>query len=268
MKTLDTHRQTQHRTPFTQLRRKLYFSFPSDQFRLAIYVPVEVATDSMDTKLTSSTVLTPRLPRMQSFVASNIEPENITATTQDLSVQQEGGSPGSSEDSFTSAEETLASNQVAQLILERDDLRKELDASRRQLEAARRDSAALERQVRDLHLKISAGAKDLKLQVTELTAKVRYHESGRAKTYQNGVMDGMRSHVSTNERMILLQQVEAYKSEAAKWRMEAFRQGSDAISQCWQASVDEAVRREREKDALVMKVLRDEIAALKSKKEG
>lgn len=222
----------------------------------------------MITSQTSSVVSTPTLPQTQGLTASNTELENRIASSEQCSIQQDGESPDSSEDSFASAEETLSSNQVAQLILERNDSRKELDASRRQLEVVRRDSAALERQVRDLHLKLSEGAKDLKLQVTELTAKVRYHESGRAKTYQNGMMDGMRSQASTNERMMLMQQVEAYKGEAAKWRMEAFRQGSEAISQCWQASVVEAVRREREKDALVMQVLQDEIAALKSMKEG
>jgi hypothetical protein len=154
--------------------------------------------------------------------------------------------------------------------LQSNKLRGELDASRRQLEAARMNSATLERQMRDLHLKMSEGAQDLKRQVTDLNAKVQDHESGRAhaQAYQNGMMYTIQSQHATEERTIFMQQIAAYKAEADKWRMEAFGQGSAAISQCWQASVDEAVRREREKDAFVMKVLRDQLAALKSKKEG
>jgi len=229
----------------------------------------------MATNQTTSVVLTPRTPLRQGLTVSNIEPDRVTLFVEQRSAQQHGNGvegPDSSSGSFVSAEENMKIARleisVCEIGLEREKLRKEIDQSRRQHEAIRRKSAALERQVQDLKLKASEGAKDLKRQVTELTAKVQYHESGRAQTYQNGVVDGMRSQVSTNERTILLQQVEAYKAEAAKWRMEAYRQGSEAISQCWQASVDEAVRREREKDALVMALLRDEIAALKSKKEG
>jgi hypothetical protein len=161
-----------------------------------------------------------------------------------------------------------------EIALDRDKLRGELEVSRRQLEAARRNSATLERQARDLHFKRCEGNKGLKRQVADLTAKMRDHESGYAQTYRNGVQEGMRSlpfaHLNgvIDERVVLLQQVEAYKAEAAKWRMDAFRQGSETVSRCWQASVDEAVRREREKDVFVMEVLRDEIAVLKSKKEG
>jgi hypothetical protein len=158
-------------------------------------------------------------------------------------------------------------NSTREIALDCDKLRGKLDVSRRQLEAAYRNSATLERQMQDLHLNSSEGAKELKRKVTVLTAKVRDHESGRDYTqaYQEGVWAGMQSQSYTDE---LLKQVEAYKALAAKWRNEAYGKGSEAVSRCWQASVDEAVRREREKDAFVMKVLRDELTALKSKKEG
>lgn len=160
-----------------------------------------------------------------------------------------------------------------EIALDRNKLRGELDVLRRQLEAARRNNATLERQARDLHFERCEGDKALKRQVADLTAKVRDHESGYAQTYHNGMMEGMRllpfAHQNgvIDERVVLLQQVEAYKAEAAKWRMDALRQGSETVSRCWQASVDEAVRREREKDAFAMEVLRDELAVLKSKKE-
>jgi chromosome segregation ATPase len=180
------------------------------------------------------------------------------------------------ESDITSEREKLRESESStrEIALDRDKLRGELDVSRRQLEAARRNSATLERQARDLHFKRCEGDKGLKRQVADLTAKMRDHESGYAQTYRNGVQEGMRSlpfaHLNgvIDERVVLLQQVEAYKAEAAKWRMDAFRQGSETVSRCWQASVDEAVRREREKDVFVMEVLRDEIAVLKSKKEG
>lgn len=228
-------------------------------------------------------------PQMQGLTASYTERESRTASSDGRSFQPDGrGVEGSesSGNSFVSAQASIESSgthqavmllihKIAQLekstheiTLERDELQKESVTSRRHLEAARRNSATLERQVKDLLLKVSEGAQDLKREVAELAAKVQYHESGRAQTYQNGVMDGMRSQSSANERAILLQQVEAYKAEAAKWRMEAFRHGSEAISRCWQASVDEAVRREREIDALVMRALRDELAALKPKRES
>jgi hypothetical protein len=158
-------------------------------------------------------------------------------------------------------------NSTREIALDCDKLRGELGVSRRQLDAAYRNSAILECQMQDLHLKSLEGAKDLKRKVTVLTAKVRDHESGRDYTqaYQQGVWAGTKSQPYTDE---LLKQVEAYKALAAKWRNEAYGKGSEAISRCWQASVDEAVRREREKDAFVMKVLRDELTTLKSKKEG
>jgi hypothetical protein len=158
-------------------------------------------------------------------------------------------------------------NSTREIALDYDKLRGELDVSRRQLEAAYRNGATLERQMQDFHLKSSEGAKDLKRKVTVLTAKVRDHESGRDYTqaYQEGVWAGMHSQSYTDD---LLKQVEAYKALAAKWRNEAYGKGSEAVSRCWQASVDEAVRLEREKDAFVMKVLQDELTALKSKKEG
>jgi hypothetical protein len=161
-----------------------------------------------------------------------------------------------------------------EIALDRGKLRGELDVSHRQLEAARRNIATLERQAHDLRSKMCEGDKGLKRQVADLTARVRNHESGYAQTYRNGLLEGMLSLPFAyekgviDERVVLLQQVEAYKAEAAKWRMDAFRQGSETVSRCWQASVDEAVRREREKDAFVMEVLRDELAVLKSKQEG
>ena len=195
------------------------------------------------------------------------EREKLQSLEGDITSEREKSQSLESEITLERDKLRVSESSIREIALDHDKLRCELDMGRRQLETARRNSVTLERQVQDLHLKSLEGAKDLKRRVTDLTAKVRDHESGQDYTqaYQQGVRAGMRSQFYTDE---LLKQVEAYKAEAAKWRNAAYGQGSEAVSRCWQASVDEAVRREREKDAFVIKALRDEITALKSKKEG
>ena len=67
----------------------------------------------------------------------------------------------------------------------------------------------------------------------------------------------------SQEKTNLLQMVERQREEIAKWKGEAMGRGNEAVSACWQVSVDEAVRREREKDATVVAMLRAEIARLR-----
>jgi hypothetical protein len=159
---------------------------------------------------TTAMAPTPTPSQGQGTISSIMEPEDHTASPEHRLAQQPDGnvpeSSESSQDSFVSARE---------IALDCDKLRGELDVSRRQLETAYRNSATLERQMQDLHLNSSEGAKDLKRKVTVLTAKVRDHESGRDYTqaYQEGVWAGMQSQSYTDE---LLKQVEAYKALAAK----------------------------------------------------
>jgi hypothetical protein len=51
------------------------------------------------------------------------------------------------------------------------------------------------------------------------------------------------------------EQIQGLNAEVTQWKAEAMRAGSETISRCWQSSVDEAVRREREKDSLVVATL-------------
>jgi hypothetical protein len=196
-----------------------------------------------------------------------LERDNLRGLENEITLERDNSRRLENENALKHDMLRESENSTREIALDCDKLRGELDVSRRQLEAAYKNSATLECQMQDLHLKFLEGAKDLKRKVTDLTAKVRDHESGRDYTqaYQQGVWDGMHSQSYADE---LLKQVEAYKALASKWRNEAHGKGSEAVSRCWQASVDEAVRREREKDAFVMKVLRDELTALKSKKEG
>ncbi|KAK0357309.1 hypothetical protein LTR57_007618 [Friedmanniomyces endolithicus] len=61
---------------------------------------------------------------------------------------------------------------------------------------------------------------------------------------------------------LLHQTIERQEAEIQKWVREAMGRGSEAVSRSWQGSVDEAVRREREKDSCVIRGLREEIARL------
>jgi hypothetical protein len=155
---------------------------------------------------------------------------------------------------------------ISKLTFERNKLEKDSNLSRRQLETMRRDNDALSRQVRDLRLRLSEGDAHLKQQVTTLVAEKRELESELIVRYKRGQMDGLRTQLAVSERVILVQQVEAYKDEAAKWKQEALGKGSDVLNTCWQASVDEAVRRKREEDNMVISALQGELAALKAEK--
>ncbi|KAK1811891.1 hypothetical protein LTR12_013734 [Friedmanniomyces endolithicus] len=67
---------------------------------------------------------------------------------------------------------------------------------------------------------------------------------------------------------MLHQTIERQEVEIQKWVREAMGRGSEAVSRSWQGSVDEAVRREREKDSWVIRGLREEIARLSARSLG
>ena len=86
------------------------------------------------------------------------------------------------------------------------------------------------------------------------------------KIEHDGLLQLPPSSEADPEKYILLQQLERAQQEAQMWKNEAHGvAGNRAVSACWQASVDEAVRREREKDAFVIKALRDEISSLRGR---
>lgn len=181
------------------------------------------------------------------------------AETLDLAVREVSSMPGR-ENGTASLNGTT---------LEHQELREELQRTRRQLENERRSNEPLKRQIHDLRLKLAEGEGPLRRQIATLTEKVNELSSrpeNHAKEYLDGIRDASRP-LSPGERIIMTQQIESWKTQAEKWKAEAMRQGSETIGLCWQASVDEAVRREREKDGFVIKALQDEIAALKEKAE-
>lgn len=155
---------------------------------------------------------------------------------------------------------------IKKLTLERDKLEKDSNRNYRLLEAMRKSNDNLERQVRDLSLQLTEDSSRFRQQVITLNVEKRELKSEISGAYRQGQLDGARVQLAQNERVVLLQQVEAYKNEAAKWKQEAFGKGSEMFDICWQASIDEAVRREREADSIAMEALRRELAALKAEK--
>ncbi|GAB7330815.1 hypothetical protein MBLNU13_g02356t1 [Cladosporium sp. NU13] len=155
---------------------------------------------------------------------------------------------------------------IEKLTLERDKLEKDSNRNCRLLEAMRKSNDNLERQVRDLSLQLTEDNSRLRQQVITLANKKRAQESEISEAYRKGQLDGVRTQLATNEKVVLIQQVEVYKNEAAKWKQEALGKGSEMYNTCWQASVDEAVRRKREPDSMAIEALREELAALKAEK--
>jgi hypothetical protein len=155
---------------------------------------------------------------------------------------------------------------IKRLTLERDKLEKDSNRNYRLLEAMRTSNDNLERHVRDLNLQLAEDSSRFRQQVITLGAEKRALVSEMPEAYRRGQLDGIRTQLATNEKVVLIQQIEAYKNEAAKWKQEALGQGSEMFNTRWQASVDEAVRRKREADSLAMGVLREELAALKAEK--
>ena len=139
---------------------------------------------------------------------------------------------------------------ITKLTLERDKLEKDLSRNYHLLEAMRKSNDNLERQVRDLSLQLTEDSSRLRQQVITLANGKRAHESEISEAYRRGQLDGIRTQLATNEKVVLIQQVEASKNEAAKWKQEALGKGSEMFNTCWQASVDEAVRRKRKPDSM------------------
>ncbi|KAI7236516.1 hypothetical protein KC330_g3710 [Hortaea werneckii] len=83
---------------------------------------------------------------------------------------------------------------------------------------------------------------------------------------QRDLVDARRVSLEQHlERERLLEFVRGQEGQIQRWKEEAMGRGNEAVSNCWQASVDEAVKREREKDGWLIKNLQEEISRLQSK---
>jgi len=120
---------------------------------------------------------------------------------------------------------------------------------------------ALEHKNRMLKQQLSQSYPDLRRQLHETSRDL---VDARVEAYAHGQTT---AHFQMeNEK--LLEHIHGQEGEIQRWRNEAMGKGSECVSRCWQASVDEAVRREREKDAWVVKQLQDEVAGLQRQVEG
>ncbi|KXT08861.1 hypothetical protein AC579_6754 [Pseudocercospora musae] len=121
-----------------------------------------------------------------------------------------------------------------------------------QIDIQTRQIASLEKVVQNLSRSLERGQPELVEQISrsskELLGVQPGHEAAplivpEAQTIAAG---------EPGERSRLHEQIEALKAETQRWRYQALSKGSGVISESYQAAVDEAVRREREKDAFVI----------------
>ena len=164
------------------------------------------------------------------------------------------------------------------LLTERTQLQHGLDQSHSELEQAQQQIniqkahvEALQSKVHGLQQQLSHSHEDLHKQVYTFSkelADARMYEQTRARTELDGLIYashavGLRG-THNPETALLLERIENQQLEIEKWKAEAMGRGNEAVSRCWQTSVDEAVRRERENDSFVIQALRGEIEKLKA----
>jgi hypothetical protein len=150
------------------------------------------------------------------------------------------------------------------LISERDQHSKDLQESQMELEYAHQQMAiqanqieVLQQKLVDQEAKLKQKPDQLREQVTKLSedlknAEVREHAL-KSQTPSIPEVDLLTEHIKRQE------------DEIMKWKEEAYGRGNEAVSRVWQDSVNEAVRRERQKDEEVIRSLHQEIESLKSK---
>ena len=147
----------------------------------------------------------------------------------------------------------------------------ELLQARQQIEIQTSHADALQSKIGLLEQQLHDEQDELRQQVHGLSrelADARMYEQTRAHSEDDGIAYatnamGLRDSYGS-ETALLLERIDAQELEIEKWKGEATGRGNEAVSRSWQASVDEAVRREREKDAFVIIALREEIERLKA----
>ncbi|KAF2173340.1 hypothetical protein M409DRAFT_49798 [Zasmidium cellare ATCC 36951] len=149
------------------------------------------------------------------------------------------------------------------LVVEKDILANELDTAKKQVEIQTGHSEALQLQVQELTQQLKQHQPELRNQVQSLSAEL-VDARLQLEHLQKSAASQSSLGIEPDERTILLQQLERANMEVERWKAEAMGIGSEAVSRAWQGSVDEAIRREREKDAFVIDSLRAEIDNLKA----
>lgn len=139
----------------------------------------------------------------------------------------------------------LRRQEIRRLELIGNALRSERDDLKKQLHIQAAHTETLEAHVRDLEARLEQPQRQL------------WSRDEGSSAYPS-------SSAATDEQVSrLYRQLATAQMEAQTWKHEASSLGYATINQSYQAAVDEAVRREREKDAFVIDSLRREIQRLK-----
>ncbi|GAB1739481.1 hypothetical protein NU219Hw_g4436t1 [Hortaea werneckii] len=109
---------------------------------------------------------------------------------------------------------------------------------------------------------LEAELKLVRHQLSQSSSELRFQLSQTERDLVDARRESLGQHL---ERERLLEFVRGQEGQIQRWRDEAMGRGNEAVSTCWQASVDEAVKREREKDGWLIKNLQEEISRLQSK---
>ena len=119
----------------------------------------------------------------------------------------------------------------------------------------------LENQIEEQHSEHHDQIRILSKQLTD----TRYYEYTRARNESDGIDVAISGPaMNLTEKVLLMERIDGLEQEVQKWKGEAMGKGNEAVSRSWQGSVDEAVRREREKDSFVIKALTEEIEKLRA----
>ena len=164
---------------------------------------------------------------------------------------------------------------LVELLVERNQLRTSLEECIRELQETRHELRIQSNHANALLRKIFLLEEQLRQHKTTVRHSQAIIQRLATAEYRDQTSHGQNSspsqassselyQIQPNEREILLQQIERQKWEIQKWKEEAHGRGNEAVSRCWQASVDEAVRREREKDEWFIKHLLEKVKTLET----
>jgi hypothetical protein len=153
------------------------------------------------------------------------------------------------------------------------DCQRQLEHTKQQLDIQTNFNEALQRKICDLDRALETPHGQLQQRVNVLSQELEDARNHEQLSLQHVLTQVRFYFYNSGERAVLIREneylrleLEAELHETQKWKDEAHGKGSRAISRCWQASVDEAVREERKKEAWFVRNLFDEIETLKAEK--
>lgn len=173
-------------------------------------------------------------------------------------------------DRCKSVSETLP---VQQLQTDLENCQSELEETQKKLAIQINHANAFQEKVKVLERDLKKQHAELHQEIHILSQELAGAQVQGSMSMEYGLGEAMRNFYNSDEQTALLQErhqlfmeIEHQREEAQKWRAEAYSLGSKTVSRCSQASIDEAVRMEREKDSWLVRNLSDQIANLEAEK--